>query len=729
MIKLGVGLDIYASWKHGEAAGIASAYGQSEDDVLAFAFDDQSQLEKVSGTVIYEEQGGVDATGALSGSAAGITNTSPSLKATRQADGLVYYQAHNLYLNSETPADQAITVIAGATYLVEITGAVSVTASGAASGTWTAGTHEFTAATTTLTLGSTSGGGTVHMRRTPSVPTYIKTTDAIVIDLPYVYDLDSGERRGLLIEADGQNVWTQSNNPGNAAFQKFHVSVGADGDDPGLGPLKKVVEDATTNEHNLYRVYSGFTSGTTYVHSVLAKAGERTFLDIICVTGLSIHAVFDLSDGSVTEINGTAMTEYWGAGVWRCSVGNVAAATQAGNVQHRLSTNGSDYASYAGDGTSGLYLGHFQLEARPAGVLTPSSLMQTFTTTPVRNKDRLTRDPLPFTVGSGTLIVEGEVDADVNSSLANYYASLSDGGDDNTVLLIEYNGFRSQVITEGVVQADITLPPAPTGNICGLVTWETDGVKVAREGDITSEDTSATIPDLTTLVIGRDGSELSGTALEGIIKRVALLPRRVTDLEARIKSVQSSTHVIVADGDSLTAQGGNNSWPRQLVPALGIGYGSANISVAGQTLEDMESDAAGSADALLSAFAGRATLIAWGGTNDIGVDDVSLSTLQSRWTAYFSARQAAGWGGPGTRLVALTLTDRDDLAGPQRALLDDFNTWLRANYSTYATHLVDTIADPRLADASNATYFNGDTLHLTDAGRAVIVELLLDVFD
>lgn len=138
-----------------------------------------------------------------------LTYTSPSLKMTIGPDGLLRFGAHNLYLNSATPANQSITVVSGATYAVTITGATSVTASGAATGTWTAGTQTFTAATTTLTFGSTSGAGTVHVRRTPSDSTYLATTSAARYALPHEWD-SSGNPLGILVEEARTNVFLNS---------------------------------------------------------------------------------------------------------------------------------------------------------------------------------------------------------------------------------------------------------------------------------------------------------------------------------------------------------------------------------------------------------------------------------------------------------------------------------------------------------------------------------------
>ena len=138
-----------------------------------------------------------------------LSYTSPSAKMVRGPDGEYRFGAHNLYVNSAASSNQSITVLSGADYAVTVTGTVSVTASGAASGTWTAGTHNFTAATGTLTLGSTSGAGTVHVRRTPSDPTYLSTSGSPRYALPFEWDAD-GNLLGILCEPARTNVFLNS---------------------------------------------------------------------------------------------------------------------------------------------------------------------------------------------------------------------------------------------------------------------------------------------------------------------------------------------------------------------------------------------------------------------------------------------------------------------------------------------------------------------------------------
>lgn len=190
--------------------------------------------------------------------------------------------------------------------------------------------------------------------------------------------------------------------------------------------------------------------------------------------------------------------------------------------------------------------------------------------------------------------------------------------------------------------------------------------------------------------------------------------------------IEGATRAIVCDGNSLTrgyGAGGANSYPTQLKGLVSTAYTVINRGVDSQTTDQMEADAATQIDSWLDIFPNNSTLIAWEGSNDIQFG-ASLATTQSRWNTYFSARATAGWASNGCKLVACTVIPRVDSTAPKNAIRDDFNAWLRTNYSTYATHLVDLAADSRLQDTSNTTYFDGDGIHLTAAGYAVVAELI-----
>ncbi len=256
---------------------------------MAMDFTDSSiSINDETDVLDYSSQGTVSATtGALLGPGSKLTYSAPSAKLTEQADGYLGFQAHNLYLNSAAPANQSITVISGASYAITITGSVSVTASGAATGTWTVGTTEFTAATTTLTLGSTSGSGTVHVRRTPSVSTYVATTGAIVYDLPYVYS--NGTRIKMLPEPAATNNASYGSDWSNAVWMKSSTASAAKnatGPDnvansastitfSGAGGIGRSITkgSASVEAMSVYARRSGALSGSIYMNVSNATSG------------------------------------------------------------------------------------------------------------------------------------------------------------------------------------------------------------------------------------------------------------------------------------------------------------------------------------------------------------------------------------------------------------------------------------------------------------------------
>ena len=119
-----------------------------------------------------------------------LNYTSATPKLVFGWDGLLAYNAHNMFLNSGTPATQSITVTSGLKYKVKVTGGTtSVALSGAGTGTASDGSPvEITASTTTLTCTVSGSGGTVQVFRSPADETYVATTSAIRWYLPVDWD-------------------------------------------------------------------------------------------------------------------------------------------------------------------------------------------------------------------------------------------------------------------------------------------------------------------------------------------------------------------------------------------------------------------------------------------------------------------------------------------------------------------------------------------------------------
>lgn len=226
MLGLGLGLTNFGT--RGGVSDVPDALSGASsmldgEDGLAIDFSDQSIAIRDTTTPANNiASAGTVRNSALVGPGAKITYTSPSPKLCKRSDGTYGYRAQNLYLNSEAPANQSVTVVSGLPYIIAVTGTVSITLSGAATGTVTAGNPiTFTAATGTLTCGSTSGAGTVHLRSTIAATDYIKTTSTPLYDLPYDW---TGAYYYPLVEPAATNLFLNSR---AAATQNFSVTAQA----------------------------------------------------------------------------------------------------------------------------------------------------------------------------------------------------------------------------------------------------------------------------------------------------------------------------------------------------------------------------------------------------------------------------------------------------------------------------------------------------------------------
>jgi hypothetical protein len=121
----------------------------------------------------------------------------------------------------------------------------------------------------------------------------------------------------------------------------------------------RIVETATSSNHNILHASVTWITGATYALSGHAKAGERNWLS---ATALNVSPAdwFDLTNGVVgTSANGGAMTSA-GGGWYRPSITFVKDAVVGGPAFFIRTANGQA-AGYSGDITKGLYLWGAQL--------------------------------------------------------------------------------------------------------------------------------------------------------------------------------------------------------------------------------------------------------------------------------------------------------------------------------------------------------------------------------
>lgn len=233
---------------------------------------------------------------------------------------------------------------------------------------------------------------------------------------------------------------------------------------------------------------------------------------------------------------------------------------------------------------------------------------------------------------------------------------------------------------------------------------------------------------------GKIGLDGDGTSypLYGTISETMIYNRPLTDAEmallwtyvqSRYSVAATPTKQIIFDGDSLTtgyACLNHRNLPGQAWGILGSSWKFYNVAGAGQTLADMQSNAAAEIDPLYSAGLSKNIVVCWEGLLDVyyGAD---VATTLTRMETYCAARQAAGW-----QVVVLTCLPSNYISEADRTAL---NTGIRNNYAGWADALADIAADNRIGDAgdnTDATYYNNSDAsrtHLTAAGFAIVASI------
>jgi hypothetical protein len=193
--------------------------------------------------------------------------------------------------------------------------------------------------------------------------------------------------RGLLIEEGRTNLLQRSDDFGNAYWVKLRSTITSDDttSPSGATDADKLVEDTSSNTHIVYRLVNvGVTTPVSF--SVFAKASERSWIQLECGDNFTAGstAYFNLSNGTIGTVgaNATASIQSMGNGWYRCVVvATPTAIANSGFYVNIATANGT--RSYAGDGTSGVFLWGAQVEAGSF----PTSYIPTTTGTLARGAD------------------------------------------------------------------------------------------------------------------------------------------------------------------------------------------------------------------------------------------------------------------------------------------------------------------------------------------------------
>ena len=321
------------------------------------------------------------------------------------------------------------------------------------------------------------------------------------------YDPISNACKGLLIEESITNVILESQSMDGANW--LRINLNTTGTPPyvdvaispdGTQNADKLIESTANGSHDIRQAYTGSVS-TAYTYSFFAKAAERTKVNVF-IGGPGASAEYDLIAG--TSLGAGSSIQSYGNGWYRCII---TAATTAGSGAFNaiVILNNGTTTSYTGDGTSGLYAWGFQLEA--GGVAT--SYIPTTAAALTRNADVATITGSNFSDfwqatkgGTSALYIP-------STTSGTRPVVQFDDGTANEIIALQGNAADPElyIVDGGTPQAQIdagTLVAGTTHTLTGW--WEPNFCAARLDNGARFVDNSATIPTVTQMRLGSDGT-------------------------------------------------------------------------------------------------------------------------------------------------------------------------------------------------------------------------------
>lgn len=348
------------------------------------------------------------------------------------------------------------------------------------------------------------------------------------------YDPVTKACRGILIEEQRTNLLLRSSEFDNASWLKLRVSVSANSAvaPDGTTTADKLVEDYSALATHQIGSASSFSAGVSYSVSVFVKAGERASFGM-SFNGAAfseIHRIsFNLNNKAilVRQGNPTFSVSDVGGGWHRVSLTAPAVASGISKVIFYIQDD-LDGVSYAGDGTSGIYIWGAQLEV---GAF-PTSYIPTTTAQATRAADVCSVDNLSpwYRADEGTLFADFVAGVDTRG---NVVTNLQGNISESDVIRLRMNSagiLDGAIIVGGVSLANNSLL-ATTANTQNkaAVTFKVGSSRAAVNGAFSNNTTPSALPAVSQLSIGDQIP--SGNAINGHIRRIRYIPRRISDTE------------------------------------------------------------------------------------------------------------------------------------------------------------------------------------------------------
>ena len=347
------------------------------------------------------------------------------------------------------------------------------------------------------------------------------------------YDQNTGQLRGLLIEEQRTNLFTNS-----SAFSLWGKSSGLDTviDNAAISPdgyqtASYVNANGITNSY-LNGTFAVASSGTTYTKSIFGKAGTTSNLIFECpdyITGPAFfQTTFNLSTGQITAnaAGNTSTIITYPNGWYRCSVTRTYSTASSG---------GTFYVGAYGTGLGSIYLWGAQFEA---GTMA-STYIPTGSASATRTADKCS---LPagswYSQNQGTLYAESYM-AGPRTSGASFTTALYSSSNDYIGIQYVYSvggyGGTTYLLKNGIQ----SVSASPGGNFNQIhksaVAFDSSSAVSANDGTLlTHSGTYSGPPLVSQLTIGGRSTSGSDFQLNGSIRRITYWPQKVSNAQLQL---------------------------------------------------------------------------------------------------------------------------------------------------------------------------------------------------
>ena len=390
--------------------------------------------------------------------------------------------------------------------------------------------------------------------------TFIRTTDAThpatyVNSSGYItaatnnqprfdYDPVTLACKGLLLEEGRTNIAAQSNNFSAAAWTSVALTVTGNTTDlvapDNTNSACKVMEAATSNVHAVINT-SGISvsSSTVYAASLFIKAINKQYVQVVfdnMSTTAGGYANFDLTNGTVTASANYGAATGISAGITAYKNGwyRIHLTTTPQNTVARFAINAINsgtagvFPGYVGDTSRGYYLWGAQVE--PGSF--PTSFIPNpnpYGTTTTRNADVATMTGTNFSSWWTATNGASDIWLIPKSTTTLAYVSFDDNSANNKIVIANNTTSGQSTITSGGISQATLTAGTITANALNKVgcSWNTNNCAATANATTPATTSSATIPTVTQLRIGSNGTAYANAWLQ----KLFYWPQRIANNE------------------------------------------------------------------------------------------------------------------------------------------------------------------------------------------------------